>query len=278
MKRILTEVELKRFAVKLRAEEKSAATLEKYGRDAAAFAGYANGRGITKELAIGYKKQLMEQGYAASSINSMLASINKLFTCLGWNGCRVKLLRIQKQAYCAAEKELTKAEYLRLLEASREKPRLYLLLQTFCGTGIRVSELAYFTVEAVREGRVKVSCKSKTREILVSGKLRKKLLQYARENGIADGVIFRTRSGKPLDRSNIWSELKKLCEGAGVSVTKVFPHNLRKLFARAFYALKRDIAKLADVLGHTSINTTRIYIVSTGSEHMRAIERLGLVV
>ena len=185
---------------------------------------------------------------------------------------------MQRQTYCAEDKELTKAEYLRLLQVSKKNEQLNLVIQTICGTGIRVSELQYFTVEAVRYGEVTVDCKNKTRTILVPGKLKNLLLNYAKRHSITTGAIFITRSGKTLNRSNIWAAMKKLCEAAGVKATKVFPHNLRKLFARTFYGIEKDIAKLADILGHSSINTTRIYIMTTGFEHRRKIERLGLVI
>lgn len=266
------------FAQYLNREEKSLATQEKYLRDVRAFCSYADGRDIKKELVIAWKQQLVEQGYAVRSINSMLSSINNLLDFLGWHDCKVKNIRIQRQTYCTEEKELTKAEYLRLLEASKKNERLNLILQTICGTGIRVSELRYFTVEAVRHGEITVSCKSKTRNILIPGKLRKLLLRYAKQKRIAMGAIFIGKSGKPIDRSSIWRQMKLLCEAAGVKETKVFPHNLRKLFARTFYGFEKDIAKLADILGHSSINTTRIYIVTTGVEHRRKIERLGLVI
>ena len=259
-------------------EEKSAATVEKYLRDAGAFLAYSLDRSITKEHTVSYKRSLQEQGYAIRSINSMLASINSLLDFLGWSDCRVKNLRCQRQTYCAEEKELTKAEYLRLLEASKHQEQLNLVIQTICGTGIRVSELKYFTVEAVVRGEITVRCKSKTRTILVPGKLKKLLLNYAKKHGILRGTIFVTRSGKPLDRSNIWAQMKRLCHAAKVNPSKVFPHNLRKLFARTFYGIEKDIAKLADILGHSSIDTTRIYIMTTGTEHRRKIERLGLVV
>jgi site-specific recombinase XerD len=208
----------------------------------------------------------------------MLASVNSFLGFLGWHDCRVKNIRLQHQTYCAEEKELTKAEYLRLLEASRKNEQLNLVLQTICGTGIRVSELRYFTVEAVQHGEVTVNCKSKTRTILVPGKLKKLLLNYAKKKDVAAGAIFVGKSGKPLDRSSIWHQMKQLCRAAGVKESKVFPHNLRKLFARTFYGIEKDIAKLADILGHSSINTTRIYIMTTGMEHRRKIERLGLVI
>ena len=259
-------------------EEKSTATIEKYLRDTNGFLEYAADREITKELAVAYKAELQKKNYAIRSINSMLASINSLLVFLGWTDCKVKTLRCQRQTYCAEEKELTKSEYLRLLEASKKNEKLNLVIQTICGTGIRVSELRYFTVEAVNRGEITVQCKSKTRTILVPGKLKKLLLNYAKHCRIQSGTIFVTKNGKPMDRSNIWAQMKRLCTAAGVNPTKVFPHNLRKLFARTFYGIEKDIAKLADILGHSSINTTRIYIMTTGTEHRRKIERLGLVV
>lgn len=259
-------------------EEKSTATIEKYLRDTNGFLEYAADREITKELAVAYKAELQKKNYAIRSINSMLASINSLLVFLEWTDCKVKTLRCQRQTYCAEEKELTKSEYLRLLEASKKNEKLNLVIQTICGTGIRVSELRYFTVEAVNRGEITVQCKSKTRTILVPGKLKKLLLNYAKHCRIQSGTIFVTKNGKPMDRSNIWAQMKRLCTAAGVNPTKVFPHNLRKLFARTFYGIEKDIAKLADILGHSSINTTRIYIMTTGTEHRRKIERLGLVV
>ncbi len=274
----LSTEQLKEFASYLCREEKSTATQEKYLRDLQGFCVYANGNEITKELVVFWKKQLIEDGYAVRSINSMLASINSLLDFLGLPNCKVKNIRTQRQTYCAEDKELTKAEYLRLLDASKKNEQLNLVLQTICGTGIRVSELRYFTVEAIRQGEVTVDCKNKTRTILVPGKLKNILLNYAKRQGIATGAIFITRNGKSLNRSNIWSAMKKLCEAAGVKPSKVFPHNLRKLFARTFYGIEKDIARLADILGHSSINTTRIYIMTTGIEHRRKIDRLGLVV
>ena len=274
----LSTEQIKGFAGYLCREEKSAATQEKYLRDVQAFCVYAGGNAITKELVVAWKKQLVESGYAVRSINSMLASVNSLLDFLELSNCKVKNIRTQRQTYCTEDKELTKAEYMRLLAASRKNEQLNLVLQTICGTGIRVSELQYFTVEAIQNGAVTVDCKSKTRTILVPGKLKNMLLNYAKRHAITTGAIFITRNGKPLNRSNIWSAMKKLCEAAGVKPSKVFPHNLRKLFARTFYGIEKDIAKLADILGHSSINTTRIYIMTTGTEHRRKIDRLGLVV
>lgn len=267
-----------KFEEYLTQEEKSSITIEKYLRDVKKFSQFVGHNDITKEIVIEYKKSLIENGYAIRSINSMLASLNSFLSYAGWADCKVKSMKTQRQIYCAEEKELTKAEYMRLLNTARKQTRLYYILQTICGTGIRVSELSYFTVEAVRTGEVVVCCKNKTRTILLPGKLRKMLIGFAKQQGIHSGIIFRTRSGNPLNRSNIWSDMKKLCEKSGVSASKVFPHNLRRLFARTFYKIERDIAKLADILGHGSIDTTRIYIMTTGIEHRRKIEQLGLVV
>lgn len=276
--RILSAQDIRRFQVHLLREEKSPATVEKYLRDVRAFRAFAGVRAVTKELVRAWKQALAAEEYAVRSINSMLASLNSLLQFLGWEDCRVKSLKIQRQSYCSEGKELTKTEYLRLLRAAQGQPQLRLVMETICGTGIRVSELRFFTVEAVREGQIEVACKGKIRTILIPGKLRKLLLSYARQNGIRSGIIFRTRRGKPLNRSNIWAQMKKLCRAAGVDAGKVFPHNLRKLFARMFYGVEKDLAKLADVLGHSSINTTRIYIMTTGTEHRRQLDRLGLII
>ena len=276
--RIITQSQILSFEQYLIREEKSTATVEKYLRDVRAFVVYVGDKVVTKEIMLAYKKHLQTKEYAVRSINSMLASLNSLLDFLGWQDCKVKAIRLQRQVYCAEEKELTKAEYMRLLEAAKRKPQLQLVMQTICGTGIRVSELRYFTVENVECGEVIVNCKGKTRTILIPGKLRKLLLDYAKKAKIRSGVIFINRNGRPLNRSYIWAQMKELCIDAKVNPTKVFPHNLRKLFARTFYGIEKDIAKLADILGHSSINTTRIYIMSTGTEHRRKIERLGLVV
>lgn len=276
--RIITAKQITSFSAYLGREEKSKATQEKYIRDIRAFSAFSGKKAVTKELVTAYKQNCLDRGFAVRSINSMLASINSFLGFMGWDDCKVKNIRLQRQTYCAEDKELTKAEYLRLLEASRKDVQLNLVLQTICGTGIRVSELRYFTVEAVEHGIITVNCKSKVRTILVPGKLRRILLNYAKQKRIASGAIFTGRNGNPLDRSSIWRKMKKLCRAAGVKESKVFPHNLRKLFARTFYGIEKDIAKLADILGHSSINTTRIYIMTTGAEHRRKIEQLGLVI
>ena len=276
--RILTQTLLDAFQSYLIYEEKSAVTIEKYLRDIRKFQIFNKDAPITKEAVLSYKKYLVEKDYAVRSINSMLASLNSLLDYCGWSDCKVKNIKMQRQIYSKEEKELTKAEYLRLLEAARGDERLGLILRTICSTGIRISELKYFTVEAIGKGEIVVDCKNKTRIILIPGKLRKLLNTYIRKQRIRSGPIFITRSGKPLHRSNIWVQMKKLCQDANVPESKVFPHNLRKLFARTFYNVDKDIAKLADVLGHSSIETTRIYIMTSGSEHRKLIEYLDLVV
>ena len=274
----VTKEHLLAFRNHLRIEEKSPATQEKYLRDTAMFATYAGEQEITKELVLGWKQYLIEKNYAVRSINSMLASVNSFLDFFELGFCKVKNLRIQRQTYCAEEKELSKAEYFRLLTAAKGDEQLSLVLQTICATGIRVSEVQHFTVEAVKQGMVIVHCKNKTRNILVPSKLKKQLLNYAKKEGKSSGVIFTGKTGKPLNRSYIWAAMKKLCNAANVIPSKVFPHNLRKLFARAFYAMEKDIAKLADILGHSSINTTRIYIMTTGREHLQKLEQLKLII
>ena len=276
--RFLTAAEIAKFKNHLTLEERSAATIEKYIRDVSAFAVYAQEAAITKETVIGYKKHLQER-YAVRSVNAMLAGLNGFFAFHGWHDLKVKTLKLQQQVYCPEEKELTKQEYARLCRAAerRKNQRLSLILQTICGTGIRVSELRYITVEAAKRGEAVVNCKAKTRTVFLVKALRQKLLRYAAEQGIESGMIFVTRTGKPIDRTNIWREMKSLCQEAGVNPEKVFPHNLRHLFARVFYGIEKDIAKLADILGHSSIDTTRIYIISTGTEHRRRMENMHLV-
>lgn len=278
--RILTEKRIEDFLAYLKSEEKSENTVGKYLRDVQTFAAYQNGAEITKETVIAYKSKLLSENYAVRSINSMLASLNSLFAFLGWSDCRVKTIKFQRQIYCPEEKELTKAEYMRLVNTAKQKgnERLNLILQTICGTGIRVSELQYITVEAVKSGEAVVSLKGKTRTVFIVRELRTKLLRYAAEQGITSGLIFITRTGKPMSRTNIWREMKSLCVQAGVNPQKVFPHNLRHLFARIFYGIEKDIAKLADILGHSSINTTRIYIITTGNEHRQRMESMRLII
>lgn len=277
-KRILTEEHLRRFSAYLCTEEKSAATREKYLRDVRRFRADLGGEPVSKERVAAWKNRLLEDGYAVRSVNSMLASVNCLLGMLGWGECRVKSIRLQRQTYCPEEQELSREDYMRLLRAALKDEQLCLILQAICSTGIRVSELRWFTVEAMDRGTLTVSCKGKTWTIFLPGQLRKKLLRFARSRCISAGPVFRNSKGGVLDRSTIWRRMKQLGRIAGVAATKVFPHNLRKLFARTFYEAEKDLAQLADVLGHSSINTTRIYIMTTGFEHRRRIERMGLVV
>ena len=276
--RFITAKMIGEFKEYLISEERSPITIEKYIRDVRVFSAFTGNSEITKEKVITYKKHLQEN-YAVRSVNSMLASINSLFAFLGWHNLRVKSLKLQQQVFCPEEKELTRAEYTRLCTAAKRKhnERLNLILQTICGTGIRVSELQYITIEAVRRGEAVVNCKAKTRSVFIVKELKQKLLRYSSEQGIKSGMIFVTRTGKPISRTNIWREMKALCKEANVNPQKVFPHNLRHLFARVFYGIEKDIAKLADILGHSSINTTRIYIISTGTEHRKKMENMHLI-
>lgn len=278
--RILTQNVVDDFATYLKNEEKSQNTIQKYIHDIQDFMRFMNCLEITKGMVIAYKNKLISENYAIRSINSMLAALNSLFTFLNWEDFKVKSIKLQQQVYCSEEKELTKAEYVRLVETAKRKgnERLNLILQTICGTGIRVGELSYITVEAVKHGEAVVSLKGKTRTVFIVRELRRKLLCYAKEREIETGPIFITRNGTPMCRTNIWREMKNLCEQADVNPDKVFPHNLRHLFARTFYGIEKDIAKLADILGHSSINTTRIYVITTGFEHRKRMESMRLII
>lgn len=276
---IISEETLRSYAARLRAEERSGATVEKYLRAVSAFGAWLGGAPLTKEAAADWKALLVEGGYAPGSVNGMLSALNGFFRFLGRDDCRVRFLKVQRKLFRARERELTQAEYERLTETARDlgKERLALVIEAICATGVRVSEVRYLTVEALENGRADVALKGKVRTILIPGKLCRKLLKYARAQKIASGEVFRTGSGRPLSRGQIWAEMKGLCAAAGVERPKVFPHNLRHLFARTFYRVCRDIARLADVLGHSSIETTRIYLATTGEEHARQLERLGLI-
>lgn len=278
MENIITAGQIDAYCLSLVADERSAGTISKYRRDLTAFAHWLEGRAVTKESAAGWKAHLMNHGYAPRTINSMLAAINGFFRFMDW-GIRVKFLKIQRQLFRDTARELTRAEYDRLLTAARSsgQERLALIMETLCATGIRISELRYITVEAVERGRATISLKGKIRTILLSTKLCRKLLKYARKQKIASDEIFLTKSGKPITRRQVWYELKRLCRAAGVEPTKVFPHNLRHLFATTFYRACRDIVRLADMLGHSSIDTTRIYLMVSGAEQQRQLDRLGLV-
>ena len=275
----LTVEQIASYGQFLYRNERSPGTIEKYLRDINTFVQWLGNRDVTKELTADWKACLLEQGYAPVTINSMLSALNGLFKFLGWNECQVKFLKIQRRLFRDTNRELTRSEYDRLLATAKElgRDRLALLIETIGATGIRVSEVKYITVEAAQRGKAEISLKGKIRVILLSAKLCRKLLRYAKKQKTASGAIFRTKSGKELGRRQIWAELKGLCKHAGVEPGKVFPHNLRHLFATVFYRTCRDIAKLADLLGHSSIETTRIYLVTSGTEHQREIDRLGLV-
>lgn len=277
--RTLSAAQLAAYGACLRADERAPGTLEKYLRDLRAFLVWLDGRPVTKELVHQWKEELQARGYAPVTINSMLSALNGLFGFLGWEECRVKFLKVQRRLFREERRDLNRSEYNRLLETAYQlgRERLALLMETICSTGIRVSEVRYITVEAVRNSKAEVALKGKIRTILLPNKLCRKLLKYAKRQKIASGEIFLTRSGKVLSRRQIWAEMKRLCRHAGVEASKVFPHNLRHLFATAFYRACKDIAHLADLLGHSSVETTRIYLISSGTEHVRQIERLGLV-
>ena len=278
-KHIITGEQFAVFRGFLREEEREQGTIEKYLRDIRIFAVWAGEREINKELTASWKEHLKAEGFRPETINGKLSAVNKFFRFLGWEDCRVKYLKIQRRLFRRADKNLTKEEYKRLVETadSSGKERLALLMEVICATGIRVSEVKHITAEAVQAGRAEVSLKGKIRIILLPGKLCRKLQKYARKQKIVSGEIFLTRNGKGLTRRQIWAEMKGLCNKAGVAPSKVFPHNLRHLFARTFYRIYKDVAKLADVLGHSSIETTRVYLISTGMEHARQLERLGLI-
>lgn len=276
--RKITEETLAAFARQLGEEERSPATLEKYLREVRQFAAFLGGREVTRELAAAWREELSAR-QSPATVNGKLTALDRLLAFLGWEDCRVKHLRVQRQLFRDSARELSREEYARLVETARRlgRGRLSLLMETICATGIRVSEVRYITVEAARSGQADIALKGKVRTILLPGKLCRKLLKYARQQKTASGEIFLTKSGKPLSRRQIWAEMKRLCLRAGVAPTKVFPHNLRHLFARTFYQATRDVAKLADVLGHSSIETTRIYLISTGAQHRRDLDRLRLV-
>lgn len=273
-----TEGKLRRFARYLEEEERSAATIQKYLHDVRCFAAYTGQGEVTRQHVLAYKAYLGAH-YAVASANSMIAALNCFLRFCGQHALCVKQFKVQRQAYCPQEKELTREDYMRLLSAAaaRHNERLNLVLQTICATGIRVSELQFITVSALERGEALVNCKGKNRRVFILPALKKKLLQYAKGQGIRSGAVFVTRRGEPLSRFTIWREMKKLCCAAGVAPGKVFPHNLRHLFARTFYGIEKDIAKLADILGHASINTTRVYIVTTGEEHRRKMEHMNLI-
>lgn len=276
---IIREIGISRYEAAMREDEKSRATIEKYLHHVRQFTAFCAGRKIDKEIMRKYKEKLGES-YAPSSANTALAAVNGYLRFCGLGRCCVRHFKVQRKVYCPEEKELNREEYIRLVDAARRKGRgrLAMLIQVVCSTGIRISELKYITVEAVRQGETCVSCKGKMRTVFLTHALREQMREYISQRGIETGPVFITRTGKPVDRTNIWREMKALCTEAAVSPGKVFPHSLRHLFARCFYAIDRDIAKLADILGHSSINTTRIYIATTGEEHRRRMEAMHLVI
>lgn len=276
--KVITEERILKYKEYLFMEEKSSATIEKYMRDIKAFANFIGDKEEDKAKVLEYKEYLLEN-YAPSSVNSMLSSLNSFFEFYELYALKVKTVKMQKQIFVSEKKELTKSEYERLLNAAKNKKnqRLYLLMQTICSSGIRVSELRFITVEAVRAGQAMINCKGKMRVVILPKQLCKMLNKYIKDKNIIRGSVFVTKSGKPLDRSNIWSDMKKLCDEAGVSKEKVFPHNLRHLFARTYYSLQKDIVRLADILGHSSVNTSRIYTMESGDIHRRQIQMLGLL-
>ena len=277
MRKITTEI-IKSFNVYLINEEKAVATVNKYLHDVGEFQIWIGEQELCKKAVLAYKSYLCER-YAPASVNAALSSINNFFNFMEWYDLRVKNLKIQKQIFASTDKELTKAEYERLLQAAKQKKneRLYLLMQTICSTGIRVSEVRYVSVEAVSRGIAEINCKGKRRQVFLPKQLCQILKQYIKEQKIKSGAVFVTKNGNPLDRSNIWSDMKKLYKAANVSGNKVFPHNLRHLFARTYYNSQKDVVRLADILGHSNVNTTRIYTMETGEIHRRQIENLGLI-
>ena len=280
MIRIITEEILSGYQEYLYEEEKSEATIKKYMRDLWKLVLYAGGREVTKKMVVGYKEYLRKKKkYKLTSINSFLVAANRLFEYLGWYDLRVRTYKIQKEAFVPENRDLSREEYKRLVKAALKKGkiRLAMIIQTICATGMRISELASVTLESVAGGVVEIYCKGKQRIILLPGKLRKKLLRYIKENKIAGGIVFRTSGGKAVDRSNIWKEMKMLSKEAGVQESKVYLHNLRHLFAKEFYTAGKDIAKLADVLGHSNIETTRGYIKTTSREHQKLLDQMDLV-
>ncbi len=275
----LTATQIACYANYLYEQERAESTIRKYRHDLAALLAYLGTAPLTKTVLIGWKEHLL-QSHAPSSVNSMLAAANSFFAFMGWPELKLRPLKIQKALFCDEQRELTRSEYIRLVQAAKQQgnERLSLVLQTICSTGIRVSELRFITAEAVASARVEIVNKGKLRTIFLSDKLRRLLKKYLQKEQRTAGAVFVTSSGKPLDRSNIWRDMKALCQQAGVAPGKVFPHNLRHLFARIYYTLERDLSRLADILGHSSVNTTRIYTIESGLIHARQIDRMGLIV
>ena len=277
--RTLTDAQIERYLSHLREQERSPATIQKYAHDLKALSRWLMGEPATKATLLEWKQRLSES-YAPATVNAMLTAVNGCFRFLGWKELPVKLLRLQKNLFLEESRELTRQEYVRLVSTARcrGEQQLTLVIQTLCATGIRVSELRFITVEVLRRGRAEVSNKGKRRIVFLPEKLRRLLRSFAKAQKITAGAVFVTRTGQPLNRSNIWRSMKALCGAAGVAAQKVFPHNLRHLFARIFYSMEKDLSRLADILGHSSVNTTRIYTAESGAVHARQMERMGLIV
>ena len=277
--RTLTDADIAAYASFLRQEERAPATIENYLRDIRVFRRWLEDRAVTKERVAEWKEHLLAKALAPATVNAKLSAVSGLLGFLGLGECRVKSVRIQRRVFRDEARELTREEYRRLLNTAQRQglDRLLLLMEKICATGVRVSEVCHITVEALRDMRADVALKGKVRSILLPRKLCRKLLKYAKRKKITSGEIFRTRSGRPMSRGQIWREMKAICQAAGVAPSKVFPHNLRHLFATVFYRASRDIAKLADLLGHSSIDTTRLYLMTTGAEHARQLEQLDLI-
>ena len=275
----VTNEKCEKFHAFLREQEHSDQTVQKYIRDIRKLGDFAAGRTLTKALLVEFKAYLTER-FKPTSVNSILAAANKFLDFWGLHSCKVKPLKLQKIIFNSEEKELKRSEYLRLLEAARSRgnERLMLIVETISSTGIRISELKFITVKAIRAGRAEVNCKGKFRVIFLPEKLCGILKKYTEKQKITAGAVFITRSGNPIDRSNVWRELKKLAEMAQVKKQKVFPHNFRHFFARTFYSKENDIVRLADILGHSNVSTTRIYTTESGNAHIRQLERLDLVI
>lgn len=273
----ITEDDLEAYRCNMLENEKSAATIEKYIRDILAFCRWNQNQSINRIQILEWKQYLVSL-YAVSSVNSMLAALNSYFRFKGWEQLRVKPVRQQKQLYRDTERDISRCEYMKLLQEAGQcgDERLKLVMETICSTGIRISELPFITAEAIFHGKAFVDCKNKKRIIFIPTKLQSLLKKYMKKHHISSGPVFLTRNGTVLNRSNIWRSMKRLCKRAGIDCRKVFPHNLRHLFAKTFYNTGKDLAKLADVLGHSRIETTRIYVMENGREHERMIEMLGL--
>ena len=277
MRKITNDL-IEKFKNFLLNEEKAVSTVDKYVHDVMMFSDWVKENEFDKTVVLNYKQELILR-YAPASVNAAISSLNSFFAFMEWHEIRIRALKVQRQMFSSKEKELTKSEYERLLTAAKKQnnERLYYLMQTICSTGIRVSEIKYVTVEAIKSGKASICCKGKMRLVFFTKQLCELLKGYTQKNNIKSGSVFVTKNGKPLDRSNIWSEMKKLCEIAGVDKSKVFPHNLRHLFAITYYSLQKDIVRLADVLGHSNINTTRIYTIESGDTHRRQLQKLGLL-